>query len=130
MLQFRLEILILRLVLCDMKDNILVNFMKRSDFCINLLLTYVVVVFYISLYNKKTICFMSYMRFMLYLLHYHITRHLYLLLYNYCTSLSAIWCVMEHWKAILTRAVVNISCISWRVNFNIAYWNEVRIYTI
>ena len=26
------------------------------------------------------------------------------ILYNYCTSLSAIWCVMEHWKAILTKA--------------------------
>jgi len=28
--------------------------------------------------------------------------------YNYCTSLSAIWCVMEHWKAIL-KAAVNIA---------------------
>jgi hypothetical protein len=28
-------------------------------------------------------------------------RHI---LYNYCTSLSAIWCVMEYWKAILTKA--------------------------
>ena len=26
------------------------------------------------------------------------------IIYNYCTSLSAIWCVMEHWKAILTKA--------------------------
>jgi hypothetical protein len=26
------------------------------------------------------------------------------ILYNYCTSRSAIWCVMEHWKAILTEA--------------------------
>ena len=25
------------------------------------------------------------------------------IIYNYCTSLSAIWCVMEHWKAILTK---------------------------
>jgi hypothetical protein len=130
MFQFRLEILILRLVLCDMKDNILVNFMKRFDFCINFLLTYVVVVFYISLYNKKNNMF-----YVIYALHVVLTKlshyeTLYLLLYNYCTSLSAIWCVMEHWKAILTRAVVNISCISWRVNFNIAYWNEVRIYTI
>ena len=24
--------------------------------------------------------------------------------YNYCTSLSVIWCVMEPWKAILTKA--------------------------
>ena len=24
-------------------------------------------------------------------------------LYNYCTLLSVIWCVMEHWKAILTK---------------------------
>ena len=26
------------------------------------------------------------------------------ILYDYCTSLSVIWCVMEHWKAILTKA--------------------------
>ena len=27
-----------------------------------------------------------------------------IIIYNYCISLSAIWCVMEHWKAILTKA--------------------------
>ena len=28
------------------------------------------------------------------------------IIYNYCTSLSAIWCVMDHWKTILTKAEV------------------------
>jgi hypothetical protein len=27
-----------------------------------------------------------------------------IIIYNYCTSLSAIWCVMEHWKTILIKA--------------------------
>jgi len=28
------------------------------------------------------------------------------IIYNYWTPLNAIWCVMEHWKAILTKAEV------------------------
>ena len=55
MLQFRLKILSLRLVLCDLKDNILMNFMYifrfLYSFCINDI--NVVVTFYISLYHKN-----------------------------------------------------------------------------
>jgi hypothetical protein len=37
-----------------------------------------------------------------------------IIIYNYCTSLSAIWCVMEHWKAILTKVLHNTSyCTKW-----------------
>jgi len=31
-------------------------------------------------------------------------------IYNYCTSLSAIWCVMEHWKAILALVNITFQC--------------------
>ena len=29
------------------------------------------------------------------------------IIYNYCTSLSAIWCVMEHWKAICQCSITH-----------------------
>jgi hypothetical protein len=39
MLQFTLEIISLRVILCDLKDNILKTLCKFSDFCINFVLS-------------------------------------------------------------------------------------------
>ena len=45
------------------------------------------------------------------------------ILYNYCTSLCAIWCVMEHWKAIYIK-VKGHSQYCFSVLHNTSYYTK------